>query len=58
MLQHMASETGLSQRKIKNWLSTNNVALHHAGGDLVQIVPIKIHQLHHSGGAQKLRDGK
>ncbi|QNA82920.1 LysM peptidoglycan-binding domain-containing protein [Sphingomonas sp. So64.6b] len=57
MLQQMSRETGLSQRAIQRWLSTENVALHHAGGDAVQIVPEAVHGLHHSGGAQQLRGG-
>jgi hypothetical protein len=55
ILQYMASKTGMSQRSIKRWLSTNDVRLHHAGGEAVQLVPGPIHNLHHSGGAQGLR---
>ena len=55
MLQHMSANTGMTQREIQRWLSTNNVRLHHSGGDAVQIVPANVHSLHHSGGAQQLR---
>ncbi len=55
ILQYMAAKSGMSQREIKRWLSTNNVRLHHVGGDAVQIVPANVHSLHHSGGAQQLR---
>jgi hypothetical protein len=58
MLRHMATTTGMSQPAIKEWLTTNKVRLHHAGGDAVQIVPLRIHALlHHSGGALQLRGG-
>jgi hypothetical protein len=57
MLQQMAAQSGMSQRAVQQWLSTNNVRLHHSGGQAVQIVPAPIHGLHHSGGAQQLRGG-
>jgi hypothetical protein len=58
IIKQMASESGLSQRAIQRWLSKNDVNLHHAGGDAVQIVPSRVHSLHHSGGAQQLRSGR
>ncbi|TLD71655.1 hypothetical protein FEM03_05820 [Phragmitibacter flavus] len=57
MLQQMASQAKMTQRALKEWLSTQKVRLHHAGGEEVQIVPAPIHSLHHSGGAQQLRGG-
>jgi hypothetical protein len=57
MLQSIASQSGISQRAVQQWLSANNARLHHSGGEAVQIVPARIHGLHHSGGAQQLRGG-
>lgn len=57
MLQYMAGQTDMSQRDVERWLRQNDVRLHHAGGNSVQIVPTRIHALHHSGGAQSIRQG-
>ncbi len=57
ILQKISNDTGLSKREIQRWLTVNDVRLHHLGGNTVQKVPKKIHDLHHSGGAQQLRMG-
>jgi hypothetical protein len=57
MIQWMASKANMSKSGVESWLSRNKLRLHHAGGDNVQNVPAAIHQLHHSGGAQQLREG-
>jgi hypothetical protein len=57
IIKHIANETSMSQRAVIRWASNNNVSLHHAGGESVQIVPNNTHALHHSGGAQQIRDG-
>ncbi|WP_298333308.1 LysM peptidoglycan-binding domain-containing protein [uncultured Erythrobacter sp.] len=59
IIAHISSQTGMSRQSVKDWRSLNQVEFHHAGGDLVQIVPFHIHRgLHHSGGAADLRNGK
>jgi hypothetical protein len=57
MIEHIASQANMSRRAVSRWQSMQDVALHHAGRDLVQIVPSRIHSLHHSGGAHQLRGG-
>ncbi|WP_367871860.1 hypothetical protein [Luteolibacter sp. Populi] len=56
MIRHMASLAKMSQDAVRNWLKANRVRLHHSGGNGVQIVPKKLHELHHSGGALELRE--
>lgn len=58
MIDSIAETTGMSKRSVERWLRSNDVRLHHAGGNQVQIVPEPVHRLHHSGGAAKLRNGK
>ena len=53
---HLATENAIPQRKIKEWLKKNRICLHHSGSYNVQNVRRKLHELHHSGGAQALRD--
>ncbi|EEE35035.1 hypothetical protein RKLH11_4206 [Rhodobacteraceae bacterium KLH11] len=57
MIDSIASTTGMSKRSVERWLRSNDVRLHHAGGNRVQIVPEPVHRLHHSGGAAELRNG-
>jgi len=56
IIRHLARENALTQRQIKAWLKKSRIRLYHSGGNNVQNVPKTIHDLHHSGSAQELRE--
>jgi hypothetical protein len=55
IIQHIAIEAKMTTTEVRNWLRKRKLIMHHSGGDRVQLVPRKIHGLHHSGGALGLR---
>ena len=58
MIRYITEQTGMTPAAVKEWLADSPVELHHSGGDSGQIVPEKVHWLHHSGGSLELRQRK
>jgi RHS repeat-associated protein len=56
--EQLAREQGLpSISAARRWLQQQGLALHHAGGDTVQLVPLDLHDgVRHLGGAWELRN--
>ena len=55
--RYIAEQTGISGRAVGRWMSLNEVSMHHFQGNQIQLVPNRIHDLHHTGSASVLRDG-
>jgi hypothetical protein len=55
--QKLAGRLGLpNQTAAKAWLQQQGLSPHHAGGDLIQLVPRKLHGIDHMGGSWQLRN--
>ena len=55
--QKLAALRGLpNQTAARAWLKQQNLSPHHAGGDLIQLVPRKLHGIDHMGGSWQLRN--
>ncbi len=51
----LAEREGMEPEAIEQWLSDNQLRLHHFGGKEMQAVPRRLHELFHEGGASELR---
>jgi hypothetical protein len=51
----LAEQAGISRADVDRYLRVNDLRMHHFRGTTVQLVPAKIHQLHHTGAAAALR---
>jgi RHS repeat-associated protein len=54
---YLAEQAGITVEEVAEYLSSNELIMHHLGGNTVQLVPYNIHRLHHTGGAAALRGG-
>src|SRR5271165_2736946 len=54
-IRSLAEREGVEPEEMEQWLAENQQRLHHFGGDEMQIVPRRLHELFHQGGAQELR---
>ncbi|MDP2345518.1 MAG: DNRLRE domain-containing protein [Deltaproteobacteria bacterium] len=53
----LAKKRGMTKTEVADWLSDNDYAVHHAGGDRMQVVPGPLHSgVRHSGEAVLLRE--
>ena len=57
-IEQLADQEGMTFRECQEWLSENNLRVHHYGGDEMQLVDERLHgALGHQGSATELRDG-
>jgi hypothetical protein len=66
MIRTIAEEKGWTQQQVKDWLQTEQLSLHHSGGNDFQLIPWDLHGnrsaippvpgLTHQGGAYGLRN--
>ncbi|MBV9757509.1 MAG: hypothetical protein JO047_10680 [Alphaproteobacteria bacterium] len=54
-IRALAEREGIEPEEMEQWLADNQQRLHHFGGDEMQVVPRRLHELFHQGGAQELR---
>jgi len=57
IVKHLAKNFGMSQAHIRQWLSIENLRMHHFQGAQVQLPDAAVHSLHHTGSASALRGG-
>jgi hypothetical protein len=66
MIRAVAEQNGWTHKETIKWLETEQLSLHHAGGNEIQLVPSALHGnrsaepslpgVHHQGGAYNLRN--
>jgi hypothetical protein len=66
MIKTIAESKGWTQQQVKDWLQTEQLSLHHAGGNDIQLIPWALHGnrsaipplpgITHQGGAFDLRN--
>jgi hypothetical protein len=57
-VQRLAAQEGMTPREVQQWLSSNNLRLHHFSGNEMQIVPERLHgALGHQGSRTEMAEG-
>ena len=66
MIRTIAEEKGWTQQGVKDWLNSERLSPHHAGGNDIQLIPWELHGnpsavppmngIRHMGGAYNLRN--